>query len=329
MIKGKQKITKDLLLSKITEYDIFRFYCPTPFKLNKPFSSPFRIDKNPSFAICNSKTSDYLYYTDFTKKDKEGNCFDFVINIQKLKGKILNFSEVLNLIYNDFKLSEGNFVPDYNRETSRRTPSFFNVITREFTESELTYWNSYHITKEELLLNDIHSIDKLFINGQKVMNPYNELRFAYRYEHEGEELWKIYKPFDKVYKWFTNVKINTMEGLQNLVEGEKFIIVKSKKDLIIMKKFTPFCAATQNESSVAISQKNIEFLQKNPNNVYISFDSDEPGKKNSQFYTDNYGFKYLNTPDYLLPEIKDWSDWAKAKGLKVIEDFLKSKEIIK
>jgi hypothetical protein len=50
MIKGKKyvRISAELILSKISEYDIFRFYMPNNgWKLGQATYSPFRDEKNP------------------------------------------------------------------------------------------------------------------------------------------------------------------------------------------------------------------------------------------------------------------------------------------
>ena len=48
----KVKLSTESILSKISEYDIFRFYMSNrKWKLNVATNSPFRKDDNPSFII--------------------------------------------------------------------------------------------------------------------------------------------------------------------------------------------------------------------------------------------------------------------------------------
>ena len=62
----------------------------------------------------------------------------------------------------------------------------------------------------------------------------------------------------------------------------------------------------------------------------LSFDSDEVGVKNSISITNKYGFEYCNVPrKYLSEGINDWADLAKVHGLKVIEEYLINKSILK
>jgi hypothetical protein len=338
-ITGKPKeytLTAKAILEKISEYDIYRFYIPYPFTLGKTFSSPLRVDEKPSFNVKVSKDSGFVYHMDFVRPEHTGNSFQFV---QQMFG--LSYDEALKKIDQDFGLGlepgvavkdYKSLVAKYEQPTGIKLPPFITIVPRHYTSEELQYWNDYHIDISELKKYEIFAIKSLFVDGKRITNPQNRLRFAYRYEVAGKELWKIYTPLIKPecgYKWFTNVKIDIMEGLHNLNKSNKGIIVKSRKDLIIMSKFTPYVAACQNESSVSINQENIQFLKNHTKETYISFDSDKPGKKNSMFYTSTYSFKYLNTPNYLLPNIKDWADWARLEGLEPIKDFLIKKEIIK
>ena len=47
----------DVILGKITEYDIFTYYCPSFKNLNKKFCSELREDKTPSASIKNWKNN--------------------------------------------------------------------------------------------------------------------------------------------------------------------------------------------------------------------------------------------------------------------------------
>ena len=68
----------------------------------------------------------------------------------------------------------------------------------------------------------------------------------------------------------------------------------------------------------------------NSNRQILSFDSDTTGVENSKAITKKFGFEYCNVPKKYLEEgINDWADLAKHYGLKVIEDYLINKSIIK
>lgn len=327
MIKGKikQSLNSDTILSKISQYDIYHYYTPCKFKINKSFSSPLRIDKDPSFCIRIDRNTGEPYHIDFVVKEHRGNCFDYVKQMFNI-----TFSEALLKIDYDFglgivsdsKVDYKAIVGKYEQPKEVSQPAIIHVVTRNFTKEELAYWNQYHIDISELKKFNVYAIDKLFLNGRRVSNYDNDMKFAYHYEPK----WKIYTPYakDKKNKWFpNNVPNGTMEGLENLKGCDKAVITKSKKDLMTLSKFYPCVASTQNESAVAINNENMEFIQQNTKDVYIAFDSDEAGKRNSWFYTTNYGFKHINVPDHFVGEgIKDFADLSKDYGIeKVIEHF--------
>ncbi len=85
MIKGvkKTKLSIEAVLSKISEYDIFRFYMPDhDWKLNRVTYSPFRKENNPSFVIGNKLG--YISFIDFADTSLRGDCFNFVQKLHML-----------------------------------------------------------------------------------------------------------------------------------------------------------------------------------------------------------------------------------------------------
>lgn len=322
----------DAILSKITEYDIFRYYMPNnDWRLNRATYSPFRQETTPSFIIGNKLG--YISFIDFADTNKRGDCFEFV---QQLHG-LPSVSEALKLIDKDFGLglSTGvdtgkykKIVAEYKQPQLEKRYALIQVKTKKFTAEELAYWNQYHQDLQDLRDNNIYSIKDVFLNKQRFpLNP-NELVFGYLYEGQ---YWKIYRPFaDKKHKWMpNNVPITAMDGKEDIKNCGVAFINKSKKDYMVMKKIFPCSCAVQNEGVGCFSQENVEYLKANSDRQILSFDSDVTGVQNSQQITQLFDFGYCNVPrKYLAEGIKDWADLAKAHGLQVIEDYLKSKELL-
>ena len=329
MIKGcvKVKLSAELILSKITSYDIFRCYMPGNWEINKKTISPFRQEKNASFII-KSGDNNSLYFMDFADVDKKGNCFDFV----KMLYHFSMFDEVLSRIANDFglindkKLVENpQIVQNYKQPLIiPKEKTVIQVKTRRFTNEELAYWNMFYQDVTDLKAANIHSIDNLYLNRQKIHLKPTELRFGYFYKG----FWKIYTPFgDKLYKWSpNNVPITTMEGLENIKECKIGFINKSKKDYMVVKKVFEHSCAVQNEGSGCFSDQNVEYLKTNCKTQILSFDSDATGVANSQKITKKFDFDYCNVPKmYLAEDINDWAGLASKYGLKKVEQIIKNK----
>jgi DNA primase len=333
MITGerKTKISIEAILSRISEYDIFRYYMPhKDWKINRVTYSPFRHENNPSFMIGNKLG--YLMFIDYSDTSKRGDCFNFVQMLHNI-----SISDTLKMIDKDFGLgfSTGvitgeykTIIAEYKQPEIEKRNSLIQVKVRKFTQNELDYWAQYHQDIQDLRDNNIYSIKELYLNKQRFPLEENELRFGYLYEGQ---YWKIYRPFaDKKKKWMpNNVPITAMDGKENIKNCEIAFINKSKKDYMVMKKLFPCSCAVQNEGLGCFSHENVEYLKANSDRQILSFDADAVGVQNSKQITEMFDFDYTNVPrQYLTEGIKDWADLSRKYGLKAIEECLKQKGLL-
>ena len=79
------------------------------------------------------------------------------------------------------------------------------------------------------------------------------------------------------------------------------IILKSRKDELVSSLILPCVASVQAENIACFNQKNVEFLQKNSEEIYIGFGTDDQGKEQSNLITKTFGWKHYNTEDKYLP----------------------------
>lgn len=337
MIKGTKRVqlSKELIYSKISSYDIFKFYMPNKdWQPNVVTLSPFRNEKNASFIIGPKGEGGVMIFIDFADSSLKGDAFTFVQKIHNIP----TFYETLVKIDKDFDLgfTTSSVTKRYKKIiTSYDKPiivqkdySFIQVKTRKFTVRELDYWNDYYQDIEDLKNNNIFSISEVYLNKKRIVIPNDELRFGYLYDGR----WKIYRPLsDRKWKWMpNNVPITAMDGLDDIKDCHTAFITKSKKDYMVMKKIFPTVCAVQNEGAGCFSTENVEYIKANSEKQILSFDSDEVGVKNSTSITKMFGFEYCNVPkEYLKDNINDWADLAKVHGLKVIEEYLINKQILK
>lgn len=335
MISGelKQALTINAVLSKISEYDIFRYYMPIKdWKINRATYSPFRKEDNPSFLIGDRKGT--ISFIDFADTSLRGDCFTFV----KMLYNLPTIYDVLLMIDRDFGLGIHSkhehvgkwkiITKEYEQpESLGKRHCLIQAITKPFTKEELAYWAQYQQSREDLRKHNVYSIRKLYLDRKLFPLKYTELTFGYYYDG----YWKIYRPYgDKKSKWVpNNVPITTMDGKAEVVNCKVAFINKSKKDYMVVKKVFPCACAVQNEGIGCFSPENVDFLKANSERQILSFDSDDTGVKNSQQITQLFGFEYVNVPRMYLSEgIKDWSDLVKAHGYKPLEDYLKQKRLI-
>jgi len=342
MIRGERKpkvseLTKELILSKVDDYNIFRFYVGQDIDFKKKFSSPFRskgADNKPNLCFFPGDDGKILF-KDFAN-GKGGDCFKFVQELFNL-----NFHQALQKIDKDFGLGiQSKPDPKFKihihakPDSIHKQTKLIQIIPRDFTKEELAYWGAYEITEAELKAHNVFSIDRLYINKQLIPNYKRELRFAYVFD----EYVKIYSPLSQEFKWISSCPNDFMSGFDNIkfkifkgIQAKRLIISKSVKDEIVLSKFFKDVCSTQNESSASINDENMAYILKGyePEDVFISYDNDEAGVKASQYYTEKYGFRYVNVPKIFRREgIKDWSDLVKHKGLDTMENYLKIKKLI-
>jgi len=143
MITGerKTKMSIEAILSRISEYDIFRYYMPNQdWKINRVTYSPFRHENNPSFMIGNKMG--YLMFIDYADTSLRGDCFNFVQKLHSLP----SVSDTLKMIDRDFGLgfSTGimtgeykKIISEYKQPEIEKRYSLIQVKVRKFTKSEL------------------------------------------------------------------------------------------------------------------------------------------------------------------------------------------------
>jgi hypothetical protein len=338
MIKGVEKeiITKELILSRVDEYSIFKYYLGKDLDFKKDFYSPFRSDKGrPNLRFWKGYYGE-ICFKDFATGDS-GNWIDFV-----RKKFNLGFKEALEKVYNDIAYFGTTKIPEARKDEllTDKKKKLIQVEPRNFTEKDLQWWNSYSITRDDLDRSPtkIFSIKKLWIDKEIKLVPTEDmLSFAYQFD---QEHLKIYCPqlTNKTFKWVSNTPNDLISGFDDIkykvfsgTQDERLIISKSVKDEILLRKFFKDVCSTQNESPQAINQENLAIILKGykPENIYIMYDSDDAGVKASLYFTENYKFNYLNTPRIFLQEdIKDWSDLVKYKGLDTMKNYLKIKNMI-
>jgi hypothetical protein len=338
MIGGKirKNLSCETVLARVDEYNIMSYYLGEPIDLKKRYPSPFRstgVDNHPNLCFMYG-VDGKLIFKDFAR-GVGGDCFRFVQELFKL-----NLNQALEKIDDDFGLNirSGKQSKFKANITERPEPihkqKLIQIIPRDLTYEELCYWKEYNITPQELKLYNILGIQKLYLNKQLIPNVNKELRFAYVYD----QYLKIYSPFSKEYKWISSCPNDYISGFDKIKykvfigkQDKRLIITKSLKDQIILSKFFPDVISTQNESTASIHNDDMQVILKgyDPKCVYMAYDNDEAGVKASTYYTEHYGFNYINVPKIFRREgIKDWSDLVKVKDLDTMRNYLKIKNLI-
>lgn len=335
MIKGNKKIelTAEEILSKVSEYVLYRHYFGE-FTLNQATYNHLRGEDThgtPSFIISNRYG--HLHHKDFASDSWSGGCFHLVQQIYNC-----SYNEALEHIDQDLGLG---ILPHHNSGLYRQIKkqikqpeelgkrySLIQVVTRKFTEKDLSYWKGYNISAAILKQNNIYSIKEAYVDRKKISINSDELAFGYLFN---KSYWKLYFcEREKKYKWISNVPLSLAYGLENLNPEFNTLICKSLKDYMVCKQIYEHTCCVQNESKAAFSEETVKYIKQNSKEVYYGGDSDEPGKKASYEITRAFGFKHINPPDNLLCEYnaKDFADWVRCEGKDAVKHHFKVKKLM-
>jgi hypothetical protein len=344
MVKGKVKsstLEKDDILSKITTYDIYRFY-QGPFNINEVCINYHRGETNPSLII-SSRLSVNLKHKDFGDKNWSGDCFNFVQQIFSC-----DFPTALRIIDRDFGLgfTDGKVKKDRKvitweqPEIEEKRPPLFQVIYYStMPKKALDYWDKFGVGADMLKKENIYYPAEIWRNRKKIPMG-NLLTFAYHYPDI--DSWKIYRPFAprrqddtpiNQWKWDSNVPFDYIDNMKAITgECPAVYLAKSKKDRLVLQNAlqTDCIADVQAEDAGCLSFDNLEKF-KQVDRRYIISDNDKKGKEFSWWLTKEHGFKHINVPDnYLidLPKCTDFADLCYYHGMDIVTNHFKSKGII-
>lgn len=322
----KPKLNKDLILSKLSEEQIFSFYIGSEIRSKKLFRSKLRSDKNPTCSMYRSR-SGALIYKDFAT-NQHLNCFAYVMELFRC-----DYHSALKIIANDFNIiHDSSIVKNRGKIISKnfrieeKEFSKIQIEVQDFTELELKWWAKYGITLDILKKYNVYSCKHVFLNGQLIAKSQQHCPIFgyYGKKYHGNELWKIYFPKRKEYRFMGNYPSKKMQGYEQLPKtGKVCVITKSQKDCMTLYSLgIPACAP--NSETVIPNETIITDLKNRFKYIICLWDND---------YT---GISFLNKFKHKYPELiytwiprslkaKDISDYYKENGkketVKLIKEF--------
>lgn len=335
-------LTVENIHKKVTDAEIFRHYFGD-YKIGKYYKSPLRGDDLvPSFNFY--VKNDQIRYKDWGHS--EGSCFDF---IKLLKG--LSFRETLCLINQDMNLGLNgatvNHVVKYDQYSKLKledTKTYSKVILRDWQEYDKKYWEQYKIKSQTLIKFNIYpgkelwtrkdgyDWNKTWINTQDnpmyvyLIKEY-ELKDTLYFDKQGI---KCYRPYQTTeynrnprFKWFTGVRGNYIQGLEQLPKfGNILFITSSLKDVCTLHEIG-ISAIAPNAEGTPLPAKLIDYLKTRFKDIYVNYDSDDPGVNASIKFTQQFNLNYWNIPKEY--ETKDVSDFVKKYSQKELIELIKNK----
>ena len=316
----------DVILSKITEYDIFRYYITGFKELNTKFRSELREDNSPTAAVYVWKDS--LLYKDHGHPDHTFNCFRY---IQASVG--CDWITALRIVDNDFNL--GLSYTKNNGEYSmgaqgvrRKQPDLIEKLTlirkkkRKWSKDDANFWSKYYISKDILIKFGVEPIEYYWVNEHRF--SCKTITYAYKFGPR----YKIYAPKEDERKWTSNVKATDIQGWNQLPKtGEIAVLTSSLKDIMTLYSAGYAAIALQSEMQVP-PEKIIESLKTRFTDIIVLYDNDykkesNPGQMMANKICDKYGLVNVCIPSKY--ESKDPSDLVVHTDMSILKQIIDEK----
>jgi len=317
-------ITLDDIYSKVSEYELWKYYCQNFESFDKSFTSEFYNDSNPDcrvFLANNNK----LMYKDFGS----GEVYSIINYIMRKYS--CTFKECLTIIVNDFKLSNKKIVVDKHTKLLNFEESYkpskvkIDIISQAFNLVDYEYWNSYKLPLNLVQSYDIYSCKFVhLLKGDKLTTytstKYNPI-YAYRFVSDNKYVYKIYFPLAaKKYKWLFNGKSTDIEGFDQLsLNGDLLILTKSLKDCMVYRLLGYDAISLQGENNKLEKELYNKLIKRFPK-IVINYDNDDTGIAATEKLSTQYNLDYFYIDDF-----KDISDYIKNNSIEKTKEMLKLK----
>ncbi len=322
------KITKEFLLSKNSEETYMSYYLGVPIKKGL-FRSPLRNDQHSTCSFFRGQSGN-LYFKDFAT----GQCLTFEGVVMAKYG--CTYHNALKIIAIDF----GYIQSDEVKKQAAKKPqikiqpkfesekeTFIQVEIKDFSESELKWWNSFGISKETLNKYKVYSIKTVFLNGSiYAQSTQHSPIYGYYFGKKGNiEQWRIYIPKRREFRFIGNVSTKTIQGYKQLPEkGKLLVITKSMKDSMLLSSLG-IPAVAPNSETQFVSEKLLEELKERFKNIVLLYDSDLTGVR----FMNKIRKQYRDLIVCMIPrkyEAKDISDfyqkYGRSKTIEVIKEYI-------
>lgn len=321
-------ITLDDIFLKISEYELWKYYCPNFEKFEQPFKSVFYNDNNADCWIFKGNNNK-LKYKDFGT----GEHYTILEYIQRRYN--CNFKECITIIANDFNLSRSKIIINNKtrllnfEESVSRNKARIDILSQPFNFTDFTFWNKYKIPLDLLQKYNIYSCKSVYLIRDNRITTYNSTKnnpiYAYRFNDDEDYSYKIYFPCtsDIRYKWLFSGSSLNIEGYDQLsLTGDLLIITKSLKDVLCLRLMGYDSISLQSENNL-LSESLYKELKKRFSIIISLYDNDFSGLKGAKYLYDIYKISSISIPKFT--NCKDISDFIEIYNLQIVNKWLRKK----
>ena len=333
----KKRITKESILSNISQEEIFEYYLQQEIATDKKVYNTIRGEGEPSVSF--RWYDDTLIATDFADPEYKGDCFKWAMLYYKniLKENLFGF-DLYNRVCEDVDIKLIIQPKDnYYKEKVEKEPSSILIEAKidsngypDYYPIDYSYWGNFiknengklpnSIIREILISFGVLSCNKAWVYSSKSQYfKRTDSSPIYAYlgtEDPKEGQFKLYQPLSaKEDKWRTNHKRVDDYGI---LESNDIILTKSRKDRIVLRMLGYESYAYPSEAFVpdklAYTTKYILY-----DNDYTKSDDCNTGLKLGTFIANKFNLKKLFIPNNFectdIAEVMDKYGYIVAKDL--------------
>lgn len=322
-----RELTKENVLKKISELQIFEYYFENRIDLKQSYTNPLRVDQAPGCKFFIGRTGKLLFI-DSSRKNSVRDCFGFICDKYNC-----SLYKALQIINRDFKLGfEGeelnHLVYDYSQPTldyfekEKEKEKKLLCLKRAFKIYDKLYWQQYGVGLVTLKKFNVLPVQTVFYDN-KILWRNSETNPIYCYNFPKENKKKIYRPLekDKRFKFITSAGIGGIyQGFDQLPEkNDLLIITKSMKDVMTLHGFG-YPAIAPNSENYSIPLDFYDNLLERFTNIILFYDNDEAGQLARTSLCEELDIPFIEIP--AIYGTKDISDFFKKYGPSLTEELL-------
>lgn len=329
---NKKMVTKEALMSYLSDYEIYAMYMNFPNILGGNMNSPLRDDEKPSFGFFMGENNE-ICFKDFLIG--AGDCIKFVmlkfgLNYFEALSKIAIDSNLDRhfIVKNTFKtnIATNSFNGDRETFIKKINSSTIGKTSTPWTLQHYGFWNQFGITKPTLEKYKVEPVSYIHIGSDKKIIKTDFHTYCFNEFKDGKNTFKIYQPYNIEYKWLNNHNDSVWQGWEQLPEkGDKLIITKSLKDVMSIHDVCGVPSVSLQAETVIPKQHIIDELKSRFKFIYILYDNDYDkdvnwGKEFSKKLSSQ--FQLINKSIETNLKSKDFSDLVKNHGEIFAKDYL-------
>lgn len=291
-------ITKDYILKRVSEEEIFRRYLGIAPDYTNTFCNPLREDTSPGCGFYVDKF-DRIKFKDHSW-GFNWDCFNVVEYLYKT-----DFKGAMIRVATDFGLLEtGGHVVDVvaQRIIRKKDKLGLRIKKRDWVKIDKEIWfDRYYQTRNDLHFHDTFPISHAWYERNGILEPFydfskspNQPGYAYCF---GGFDYKLYFPLQQKDKKFRQSRGDIIQGLNQLPEtGHILIITKSMKDVMCINKLGKdlgiYAIAPMSETQM-INVDLVENLKTRFDYIFTLFDFDRAGILLKQKYEREFDIPFF------------------------------------